>query len=669
VRRLSLSRLTPRTQLASLTGVVLALIAIVFAVEQRSAELERATAAHEASLSARLSSAGPPSGLGEGRLSRREVRGLNRSLGDLASAGAGSVRLWTAEGRLAYSAGRRLDRSSAGVAGTLASGLRGQVGSVRVADAEGLGQGADQLATLIPLRVTPSSPVVGAFEVRRPWERVARRADFPSVAGLLPMLGALALAWVGIVAAASMAIRGAPTPGPLGEAQLDPLTDLPTRATFRDLLSQTTIAAKRNGGLVAVLVMDLDRFKEINDTLGHFNGDMLLKRIGPRLTNVLRDQDTVARLGGDEFAILLPGLRDHAAITVAAKRMLGAFAEPFVLGGLAIEIEASMGIAVAPEHGDRVDVLLQRADTAMYAAKADRTGFAFYSDEQAQGSRRRLTLAGELRRAIAEDEIVLYYQPKARLATHEIVGVEALARWVHPTRGIISPAEFIPIAEQTNLLHPLTERVLDRALGQVRDWRSQGFDFTVAVNLSARNLMDAGLANQIAQLLRRWGVEPASLELELTESMLMSDPRKAKEALSRLRDVGVRLSVDDFGTGYSSLAYLKDLPVDAIKIDRSFVLGMEREAPNAAIVRSTVDLGRNLGLEVIAEGVETQAVYDELAQLGCDYAQGYLLARPLLPLELLARVQEIAQHREALAIASPVDERALRVVPGGGIGA
>jgi len=396
---------------------------------------------------------------------------------------------------------------------------------------------------------------------------------------------------------------------------------------------------------------------------------MLLKRIGPRLTNVLRDQDTVARLGGDEFAILLPGLRDHAAITVAAKRMLGAFAEPFVLGGLAIEIEASMGIAVAPEHGDRVDVLLQRADTAMYAAKADRTGFAFYSDEQAQGSRRRLTLAGELRRAIAEDEIVLYYQPKARLATHEIVGVEALARWVHPTRGIISPAEFIPIAEQTNLLHPLPERVLDRALGQVRDWRSQGFDFTVAVNLSARNLLDAGLANQIAQLLRRWGVEPASLELELTESMLMSDPRKAKEALSRLRGVGVRLSVDDFGTGYSSLAYLKDLPVDAIKIDRSFVLGMEREAPNAAIVRSTVDLGRNLGLDVIAEGVETQAVYDELAQLGCDYAQGYLLARPLLPLELLARVQEIAQDREALAGSSPVDERALRVVPGGGIGA
>ena len=648
--RFALPHLSPRAQLACLTGVLLALIGIVFAVEERNAGIERATATYEATLAGELSSATAPAALADGKVRTRAAKAFTDELSDVVSARPGSAQLWDGQKEAVYpQRDSELDPSSAGITTALDSALGGRVDSVRVKDPSQSGQNSDQLATLVPLRAKPSGPAVGAFEVRRPWASVAGSAGWPSAEGLLPVFGALALAWAGIVAATSMAIRNGPAPGAVRGHQLDQLTDLPTRAAFRELLSAATLTAKRDGGLVAVLVMDLDRFKEINDTLGHFNGDMLLKRIGPRLTKVLRDQDTVARLGGDEFAMLLPDLPDHEAIEVAAKRMIAAFAEPFVLGGLAIEIEASVGIAVAPEHGDRVDVLLQRADTAMYAAKTERTGFAFYSDEQSQGSRRRLTLAGELRRAITEDEIVLHYQPKARLSTHEIVGVEALARWVHPTRGVISPAEFIPIAEQTNLLHPLTERVLDRALGQARDWQAQGFDFTVAVNLSARNLMDAGLANQIAQMLRRWGVKPSSLELELTESMLMSDPRRAKEMLSRLRDVGARLSVDDFGTGYSSLAYLKDLPVDAIKIDRSFVLGMEREPSNAAIVRSTVDLGRNLGLEVIAEGVETQAVYDDLARLGCDYAQGYLLARPLPPQELLARVQEIAQSREATA--------------------
>ena len=662
MRRLRLDRLSPRARFAALSAVLFALVAVVFAVQERSAALEQATTAHEASLAGRLSSARPPEGIAEGKLPRRETRSLGRSLGQLASTRAGSVRLFNSEREAVYSSDRKLDTSSTDISQVLESGLNGSVGSVRVAGAGG-GSG-DQLATVIPLRATPGGPVVGAFEVRRPWESVAGRADSGSWVGLLPVLAALTLAWAGMFVAGSMAMRGrAGGPGPLSEAQLDPLTDLPSRATFRDLLSRSVVSAKRSASHVAVIVMDLDRFKEINDTLGHFNGDMLLKRIGPRLTTVLRDQDTVARLGGDEFAILLPGLSDHAAIATAAKRITGVFAEPFVLGGLAIEIEASIGIAVAPEHGDRVDVLLQRADMAMYAAKAERTGFAFYSDAQGQGSRRRLSLAGELRRAIAEDEIVIYYQPKARLATDEIVGVEALARWVHPTRGIISPAEFIPIAEQTNLLHPLTERVLDRALGQLRDWRGRGFPLTMAVNLSTRNLLDAGLADQLGQLLRRWGIDPAHLELELTESMLMSDPRRAKGALSRLKEAGVGLSVDDFGTGYSSLAYLKDLPVDAVKIDKSFVMEMEREPRNAAIVRSTVDLGRNLGLEVIAEGVETQGAYDELARLGCDYAQGYLLARPLPASDLLARVQELEQQRERSQRAPAAEARALRVVP------
>jgi len=314
-------------------------------------------------------------------------------------------------------------------------------------------------------------------------------------------------------------------------------------------------------------------------------------------------------------------------------------------------------------------VLLNHADTAMYAAKTARTGFAVYSDQQEQGSRRRLALAGELRRAITEDEIVLHFQPKTRMATGEVTGVEALARWRHPTEGMISPSEFIPIAEQTNLLHALTERILDRALSQLREWHARGFDLTMAVNLSMRNLLDAKLADQVAQRLRRNGIEPSYLELELTEGMLMADPRRAMEILSRLKEVGVGLSVDDFGTGYSSLAYLKDLPVDAIKIDRSFVMGMENEPRNAAIVRSTVDLGRNLGLEVVAEGVETQAAYDELARLGCDYAQGFLLARPLPAPELLARVQELEQAREHRDDPPQAQERALRIVPSEVVGA
>jgi len=323
MRRLSFPRLNPRTQLAILTGVLLALVGVVFAVEERAAALERATSAHEAALAARLSSAQPPSGLAAGRVPRRAVRTLDRALGDVASARAGSVRLWNRDGELVYSGGRRLTRSSAAISQALGGGLRGRVDSVRVADAGRGGQARDQLATIMPLRATPAGPAVGAFEVRRPWESVADRADFPSWGGLLPIVAALTLAWVGMLVAGSLAMRGrAGGAAPLKEAQLDPLTDLPNRTTFRDLLDRALIAGKRGPGLVAVMLMDVDRFKEINDTLGHYNGDLLLKRIGPRLRTVLRDQDTVARLGGDEFAILLPGLPDEAAVATAAERIV-----------------------------------------------------------------------------------------------------------------------------------------------------------------------------------------------------------------------------------------------------------------------------------------------------------------------------------------------------------
>jgi diguanylate cyclase (GGDEF)-like protein len=610
--------------------------------------------AEEADLAARLGAARVPATALSGReLAAGESRALDRRLERLV-ARDGSVQLWTRPGELVYSSGEPVGRAGAPAREALGRALRGEVSSAPAEVGGGSGK-----ATFVPVRAVPAGRVLGAFEVRRP-----APSWVSALAGPLGLLSALVILWIVLQAAAAAVFsRESGAPAALGDAQLDPLTDLPNRSTFRELLEHALITSKRGSSRVAVMLMDVDRFKEINDTLGHYNGDLLLKRIGPRLRSVLRDQDTVARLGGDEFAILLPDLPDDAAVTTAAERIVRTFEEPFVLGGLALEVESSLGVAVYPEHGNRVDVLLNHADTAMYAAKAARTGFAVYSDEQEQGSRRRLALAGELRRAINEDEIILNFQPKARIATGEVAGVEALARWRHPVEGIISPAEFIPIAEQTNLLHALTERILGRALEELRDWHARGFDLTMAVNLSMRNLLDAKLAEQVAEQLRRNRINPACLELELTEGMLMSDPRRSKEILCRLKDVGVGLSVDDFGTGYSSLAYLKDLPVDTIKIDRSFVMGMESDSRNAAIVRSTVDLGRNLGLAVVAEGVETQAAYDELARLGCDYAQGFLLARPLPSDELLARVQELDRARERTEVAPRTEGPALRVVP------
>ena len=653
-----LPRLGRRARFAIFSAVPIAVIGLIFVVSGQGTAPE-SRVAEEAGLAARLGTVRlPAAALARGDLTDAEARALDRRLGRLASSRAGSLRLWDRDREIVYTRGEAVGTEGANVAEPLGKALRGEVSSTALEV-----RGRDGRATFVPLRASPAGRVLGAFEVRRP-DTLAAATPLPDrLEGSFGAIAALALLWLSLQAVAAVVMRGvASAPKALTDAQLDPLTDLPNRTTFRELLDQALIASKRAPGVVAVMLMDVDRFKEINDTLGHYNGDLLLKRLGPRLRTMLRDEDTVARLGGDEFAILLPGLPDDHAVAAAAERIVKIFEEPFVLGGLALEVEASVGVAVYPEHGNGVDVLLNHADTAMYAAKAGRTGFAVYSDEQEQGSRRRLALAGELRRAITEDEIVLNFQPKARISTGEVTGVEALARWRHPIEGLISPSEFIPIAEQTNLLHALTERILDRALGQLRDWHARGFDLTMAVNLSMRNLLDSKLADQVAALLRRNRIDPSYLELELTEGMLMSDPRRAKEILLRLKEVGVSLSVDDFGTGYSSLAYLKDLPVDTIKIDRSFVMDMEAEPRNAAIVRSTVDLARNLGLEVVAEGVETQGAYDELVRLGCDYAQGFLLARPLPAPELLARVQELEQARDHRNGAQTA-ERVLHVVP------
>jgi len=318
----------------------------------------------------------------------------------------------------------------------------------------------------------------------------------------------------------------------------------------------------------------------------------------------------------------------------AAARITSALDEPFVLHGVPIAVEASIGITVFPEHGTDVDTLLQRADVAMYAAKAGHGDYALYDASNDEYSPGRLRLVAELRRAIEDGELRLHYQPKEDLASGEVIGAEALVRWQHPERGLLAPGEFIPVAQHTNLIKPLTLFVLDTALAQCADWRRDRFELRVAVNLSSRSLLDVELPADVARLLAKWELDGEALELEITETTIMADPLRAAAVLARLNELGVRIAIDDFGTGYSSLAYLSGLPVDEIKIDRSFVTTMTESASHAVIVRSTIDLGRNLGLDVVAEGVETAEVREALRNLGCDAAQGYFLSRPVPPADL-----------------------------------
>ena len=423
------------------------------------------------------------------------------------------------------------------------------------------------------------------------------------------------------------------------QALHDVLTALPNRALFRDRVDRALSAALREGGRPVVMLLDLDRFKEINDSLGHHYGDELLRQVGPRISAILRSSDTVARLGGDEFAVLLPTAPDTEAGAEVGEKILRALEEPFHVHGVELEVEASLGIAAFPEHGEDVDALMQRADVAMYVAKGTRSGHELRlldRDDHPDP----LALIGDLRRAMDDGELAVVYQPKVDLTSGEVQGVEALVRWEHPNRGLVLPASFVGHAEHTGLIRPLTLHVLEAALAQVGDWRRTGLDLTVAVNLSVRNLLDRGLPGDVAMLLERWEVPASALQFELTESTIMADPARARAVLFGLHELGVGLSIDDFGTGWSSLGNLRQLPVEEIKIDRSFVAGMVEDGNDATIVRSTIDLGRNLGLRVVAEGVEDEAVRVRLAALGCDLGQGYLFGRPMRGDELGAWVAE-----------------------------
>jgi diguanylate cyclase (GGDEF)-like protein/PAS domain S-box-containing protein len=417
------------------------------------------------------------------------------------------------------------------------------------------------------------------------------------------------------------------------QALYDGLTGLPNRVLFHDRVQQALARARRHKEELSVLMLDLDRFKEINDTLGHSAGDEVLREVARRLSKVTRGEDSIARLGGDEFSILLQNASEAYAVAVAS-RVSDCLEDPIVVDDLPLRVDVSVGLASFPRDGRTVDLLLQHADVAMYAAKTVSAGFAIYDRCVDPHSPDRLALIGELLGALQRGELVLYYQPQLTLSTGKITAVEGLIRWHHPQRGLIPPDEFIPLVQETGLIKPLTHFVLGQALHQCRAWMDQGRPMKVAVNLAMRNLIDSELPSEVADLLTLNGVPPHLLVLEITESAVISDPLRTEAVLSRLAKMGVRLSVDDFGTGFSSLTYLTRLPIDEIKIDRSFVTTMSSAPDKEVVVRSTIDLALNLGKQVVAEGVETAGVLQRLEDLGCHMAQGYYLSRPL-PVEEL----------------------------------
>jgi diguanylate cyclase (GGDEF)-like protein len=443
----------------------------------------------------------------------------------------------------------------------------------------------------------------------------------------------------------------------------DALTGLPNRVLFADRTRRAIAGAERTDAPVVVMLIDLDRFKDINDTLGHHYGDEVLRQMSGRLTELLDPRDTVARLGGDEFGVLLRSGRTPAEGMAVAAAIRRALAEPFDAEGVSLELGGSIGVAFHPEDGDDVETLMRRADVAMYRAKEGATGVERYSVQQDDSSLARLALAADLRRALEKSEFVPYFQPKIDLRTGEVVGAEALLRWNHPTEANVSPDVFIPLAEQTGLIVPVTLQVISAAIRECSLWRARGLgDLSVAVNLSARVLVDPQLPAHVEELCRCWDLPTRALVLEITESMVVDDPTRALPIVERLAELGVRMSIDDFGTGYSSLEYLKVLPVREMKIDRSFVAGMGTDLRDAAIVRHSIDLGRSLGLRVVAEGVESAEDHALLAEMGCDHGQGFHYSRAVPAAEFDAWVVEAEERRRAaMPVVTPLVAATRRV--------
>ena len=631
------SRLFATYAVASLVPVVA--LGVVLAADYRGEAHQRALAQGRAAaqliaqtaISPRLDSRE----LSEG-LTAAEVAGLQKATdiaffkGDIVN-----LRLRDRAGAVVFATDGKTGPAPTQVDNDIVRAAHGQVVSKLTrlnADAGDVGyQGPEVIEVYGPVKPDTTGQLVGVLEVYLPYAPIAASLK-AGLHRLYVTLGVGLMALYLLLGGISWSVnrmlrRQARTNAHL--ALHDVLTGLPNRALFHDRATVALQAAARDRGGFALVLVDLDRFKEVNDTLGHHNGDALLRLVGDRLVAALRGIDTVARLGGDEFGLVLPGSADEAAAVAALERVRKAVGADVELEGLPLNIEASIGVAFYPAHGDDVDVLLQRADVAMYVAKEGTLGTVVYDTEHDHYNPRRLALVGELRRALDRDELVLHYQPKTELATGAVNSVEALVRWRHPSRGLLYPDEFIPVAEQTGLIGPLTEWVLRAAVSQVVAWDDLAPDLGMAVNLSARSLHDPDLPDLVLGVLSEYGVPASRLLLEITETALVTDATRAAVVLARLADAGVRLSLDDFGRGYTSLAYLRRLPVTELKIDKTFVMEMDRSSEDAAIVRSVVELGHNLGLLVTAEGVENASVLSSLTDFGCDTGQGFFLSRPL----------------------------------------
>jgi|SRR5579884_36553 len=570
-------------------------------------------------------------------LPRGRLLAVDGLVASLRSRGLDEAILWNRDGRVVYSTDRPLVGRLFQPSSALRRALRGEAVSGVGRALNGRARSASSgtlLDVVVPLSFGLPQGPSGALELVSPSTRVQGEIARGTRLLYLLLLGGLAALYavmLPIVWHISRRLRNQAAENERLSLQ-DPLTGLPNRTLF--LRNLRKAIAERERGAVAVALIDLDRFKEINDILGHHAGDELLRELSLRLAGLVRQGDCFARLGGDEFALLLPTLDDERPLLEIAERIAAALQTPFLLNGLPIEIEASIGSVLYPDHGVDVETLVRRADAAMYLAKRDRVGHRVWSPEQEDSRPEQLALIGELRRAIEQRELLLHYQPQARLDDGRVFAVEALVRWQHPTRGLLGPAEFVPLAQHTGLIGPLTRYVIEEALAQCRRWRDEDLQLRVAVNIAARNLLDPEFPQEVRGLIARGGVEPELLELELTESAVLADPRRAAEVLGELEQIGVRLAIDDFGTGYTSLAHLHQLPVHRIKIDRSFVGSMLESADRAAIVTATIDLARALAMEVTAEGVESHQVWTRLRELNCDSAQGYYLNHPRPAAEL-----------------------------------
>jgi diguanylate cyclase (GGDEF)-like protein len=554
------------------------------------------------------------------------------------------VKIWNARHEVIYSDDHRLIGRTLTPSDDLLNALAGKPDGAEVVTPTAHSETASEVGlgklveVYVPLRFHPGGPPQGVFEIYLSYRPIASAVsrDEQTIA-LLVAIG-LALLWAilyRIVARASSRLRRQADENDR-LARYDQLTGLPNRNLFLECLAEAVSDEVGGRDSVAVLLLDLDRFTETNNTLGVANGDRVLCEVAARLRDELGPETLVARLGADEYAVMCPRADGSAGALSTAQAIQARLERPIVLEGVALNVEASIGIAVTGEHAESADALLQHADAALSHARSYCTRIEVYSPERDSFDADRLRLLGQVRGALEHDELILHYQPKVDLATRTVTGVEALVRWRHPERGLLAPPSFIPLIEQTALIGPLTQHVIDRALGQMVVWRRRGISLDMSVNLSARNLLDVDLPAKIAALLRRHAIEPQRLIVEVTESASMVDPERAVSVLEALRASGVGVSVDDFGTGNASIEYLTTLPADEIKIDRSFITDILQDRRSEAIVRSTIDLARNLELTVVAEGIETDAVMEHLTALGCEVGQGYFISRPLAGEEMTA---------------------------------